>query len=196
MNSRLVLIVCISLAIFSITTIFRPVVTAQADTLRGALRQKIGDYDVQLSTAPTNPIAGKETSIMIRITSTRDNFPLTDVPLIIRVSKDNVELTRTNPIFISGGHYKYSYMFKTPGVYALDLDLLNHSLEADSEANQQATFEFPVQVSDSFLLSLSSIIESIALLIVVLGIAFFVIKKYRRIFYRINNTNTRKTTSS
>ncbi len=196
MNSKFALIVSISLVIFTITTIFRPVETVYADTLKSALRQKIGNYDVQLSTAPVNPIAGKVTIIMIKINSTSDNFPLTDIPLVIRMSKDNVELTRTDPIFISGGHYKYSYMFKTSGVYGFDLDLLNNSLEGDSQANQQATFEFPIQVSDFSSLSLSSIVGPLGLLIVVLVIAFFAIKKYRHVFYRLKkNTNARKTSS-
>ena len=112
MNSKFALILTIGLVIFGITTIFRPVETVYADTLRSALRQKIGNYDVQLSTAPVNPIAGKETSIMVKISSTSDDFPITDIPIVIRVSRDNVELTRTDPIFISGGHYKYSYMFQ------------------------------------------------------------------------------------
>ena len=148
LNSKFALILIISMVIFAITTIFRPVETIYADMLTSALRQKIGNYDVQLSTAPVNPIAGKEAIIMVRISSNSDDFPITDIPIVIRVSRDNVELTRTNPIFISGGHYKYSYMFKTPGVYGFDIDLLNNSLAVDSQTNQQATFEFPIQVSD------------------------------------------------
>ncbi|MGA7007568.1 MAG: hypothetical protein WBY28_10885, partial [Nitrososphaeraceae archaeon] len=128
MNSKFAFILTIGLVIFGITMIFRPMETVYADTLRSALRQKIGNYDVQLSTAPVNPIAGKEAIIMVKISSTSDDFPITDIPIVIRVSRDNVELTRTNPIFISGGHYKYSYKFKTPGVYGFDIDLLNNSL--------------------------------------------------------------------
>ena len=195
MNSKFVLILTISLVVFAITTIFLPMETIYADTLRSALRQKIGNYDVQVSTAPVNPIAGKETIIMVKISSTSDDFPITDIPLVIRVSRDNVELTRTNPIFISGGHYKYSYIFKTPGVYGFDLDLLNNSLAIDSQTNQQATFEFPIQVSDFSSLSLISILGPLVLLIVILGMGFFAIKKYRHKLYRLKNTSTRKTSS-
>ena len=183
------------MVIIAITTIFRPVETIYADMLTSALRQKIGNYDVQLSTAPANPIAGKETTIMIKISSTSDDFPITDIPLVIRVSRDNVELARTDPIFISGGHYKYSYIFKTPGVYGFDLDLLNNSLVFDSQTNQQATFQFPIQVSDFSALSLTSILGPFVLLIVILGIGFFAIKKYRHKLYRLKNTSTRKTSS-
>jgi primosomal replication protein N len=195
MNSKFALIFTMSMIIFAITTIFRPVETIYADTLRSALRQKIGNYDVQLSTAPVNPIAGKEAIIMIKISSTSDDFPITDIPLVIRVSRDNVELTRTDPIFISGGHYKYSYIFKTPGVYGFDLDLLNNSLAIDSQTNQQATFQFPIQVSDFSTLSLTSILGTFVLLIVILGMGFFAIKKYRHKLCRLKNTSTRKTSS-
>ena len=195
MNSKFALILTISLVIFAITTTFRPVETIYADTLRSLLRQKIGNYDVQLSTAPVNPIAGKETIIMIKISSTSDDFPVTDIPLVIRVSRDNVELTRTDPIFISGGHYKYSYIFKTSGVYGLDLDLLDNSLAIDSQTNLQATFEFPIQVSDFSSLSLTSILGPLGLIIVILGMGFFAIKKYRHKLYRLKNTSTGKTSS-
>ena len=195
MISKFALILTISLVIFAITTTFRPVETIYADTLRSLLRQKIGNYDVQLSTAPVNPIAGKETIIMIKISSTSDDFPVTDIPLVIRVSRDNVELSRTDPIFISGGHYKYSYIFKTPGVYGFDLDLLNNSLAIDSQTNIQATFEFPIQVSDFSSLSLTSILGPLGLIIVILGMGFFTIKKYRHKFYRLKNTSTGKTSS-
>lgn len=195
MNSKFALIFTISLVIFAITTTFRPVETIYADTLRSLLRQKIGNYDVQLSTAPVNPIAGKETIIMIKISSTSDDFPVTDIPLVIRVSRDNVELTRTDPIFISGGHYKDSYIFKTPGVYGFGLDLLNNSLAIDSQTNLQATFEFPIQVSDFSSLSLTSILGPIGLIIVILGMGFFTIKKYRHKLYRLKNTSTGKTSS-
>lgn len=195
MNYKFAFILTIGLIIFGITTIFRPMETVYADTLRSALRQKIGNYDVQLSTSPVNPIAGKEAIIMVKISSTSDDFPITDIPIVIRVSRDNVELTRTNPIFISGGHYKYSYIFKTPGVYGFDLDLLNNSLAIDSQTNQQATFEFPIQVSDFSSLSLTSILGPLVLLIVILGMGFFAIKKYRHRLYRLKNTSTRKTSS-
>ena len=195
MNSKFALIFTMSMIIFAITTIFRPVETIYADMLTSALRQKIGNYDVQLSTAPVNPIAGKEAIIMVKISSTSDDFPITDIPIVIRVSRDNVELTRTNPIFISGGHYKYSYMFKTPGVYGFDIDLLNNSLIFDSQTNQQATFQFPIQVSDFSALSLTSILGPFVLLIVILGMGFFAIKKYRHRLYRLKNTSTRKTSS-
>ena len=195
MNSKFTCIIAIGLIIFAITSIFQPLETVYADTLRSALRQKIGNYDVQLSTAPVNPIAGKETSIMIKISSTSDDFPITDIPIVIRVSRDNVELTRTHPIFISGGHYKYTYMFKTPGVYGLDLDLLNNSLAMDSQTNQQSTFEFPIQVSDFSSITLTSILWPFGIFIVILGTGCFAIKKYRHKLYRIKNTSTRKTSS-
>ena len=86
-------------------------------------------------------------------------------------------------------------MFKTPGVYGLDLDLLNNSLAIDSQTNQQATFEFPIQVSDFSSLSLTSILGPLVLLIVIFGMGFFVIKKYRHKLYRLKNTSTRKTSS-
>ena len=195
MNYNFAFILTIGLVIFGIITIFRPMETAYADTLRSALRQKIGNYDVQLSTSPVNPIAGKEAVIMVKISSTSEDFPITDIPIVIRVSRDNVELTRTNPIFISSGHYKYSYMFKTPGVYGIDLDLLNNSLAVDSQTNQEATFEFPIQVSDFSSLSITSILGPVVLLIVILGMGFFAIKKYRHRFHRLKNTSTRKTSS-
>ncbi|MGI0034054.1 MAG: hypothetical protein ACRD97_12400, partial [Nitrososphaeraceae archaeon] len=112
---------------FVIFTIFSwySVHLALADVLSNSLRQRIGDYDIQIGTTPSNPISGRETSINIRIT-TVSNDPVTDTPIVIKISDENKELIRTQPILLSSGHYPFNYVFNRSGVFLFSIDILNN----------------------------------------------------------------------
>jgi hypothetical protein len=40
-------------------------------------------------------------------------------------------------------------MFKSPGIYGLNIEFLKNSIEGDTPTNILTSFEFPLQVSDS-----------------------------------------------
>ena len=69
-----------------------------ADLLSNSLRQRIGDYDIQINTVPAVPISGHDTRINIRISSV-SNIPITDTPIVIRISDGKHELHETQPVF-------------------------------------------------------------------------------------------------
>lgn len=70
---------------------------AFADPLLGATKQRIGNYDMELTTDPKSPALGSPTSIMIRIGGVNGD-DLVDVPVVIRIADDNNKMIqRTNP---------------------------------------------------------------------------------------------------
>jgi hypothetical protein len=118
---------------------------AFADSLMGASKQRIGNYDVELITEPKSPVPGSPTNIMIRIGGVNGD-DLVDVPVIIRIAdKDNTMLQRTNPIVVPYGHYTYQFTFSEPGRHTVYIDLNDQSY-----SGQVLTFTFFVNVAGPF----------------------------------------------
>ena len=94
-----------------------------ADLLQGGSKQRIGNYDVEMTTEPKNPIAGgSPTNILIRIAGVNGDHPA-DVPIMMRLAKDGVILQTTNPIIVPSGHYIHEFTFAQAGRYVLYVDL-------------------------------------------------------------------------
>jgi hypothetical protein len=119
---------------------------AFADSIKGSIRQNIGNYNMEMKTDPSNPIAGQNTKILLRIGSINGD-DLVDLPILIRISLDGKDLTKTNPILVPYGHYVYNYIFSKTGIYALNVDINN-----DYYSGQNITFTFPINVNGQFLL--------------------------------------------
>jgi hypothetical protein len=113
---------------------------AIADPLQNAAKQRIGNYDFQMTSEPKNPSAGVPTLILLRIAGVNGD-DLVDVPLVIRIAKDGAELQRTNPIIVPYGHYTYEYTFAEPGRYALYIDLKDYAYSGET-----LTFTFLINV--------------------------------------------------
>ena len=114
---------------------------ALADPLKNAYRQRIGNYDVEMTTEPTSPVTGSATNILIRIAGVNGD-DLVDVPITIRLVKDGVEQQRTNPIIVPSGHHSYGYTFSEAGRYVLYVDLNDYSYSGET-----LTFTFFVNVA-------------------------------------------------
>lgn len=117
---------------------------AFADPLKNAYRQRIGNYDVEMTTEPKSPLAGGPANILIRIAGVNGD-DLVDVPITIRLAKDGAELQRTNPIIVSTGHYTHEYTFPESGKYVLYVDLNDYIY-----SGQTLTFTFFVNVAGPF----------------------------------------------
>lgn len=116
-----------------------------ADSLKAATKQRIGNYDVEMTTEPKNPVAAASpTSIMIRIAGVNGD-DLVDVPIMMRLTRDGVELQRTNPIIIPYGHYTQEFTFPQAGRYVLYVDLNDYSYSGET-----LTFTFFINVASSF----------------------------------------------
>ena len=114
---------------------------AFADPLKNAYRQRIGNYDVEMTTEPKSPLVGSPTNILIRIAGVNGD-DLVDVPITIRLVKDGAELQRTNPIIVPYGHYTHEYTFVQAGRYVLYVDLNDYSYSGET-----LTFTFFVNVA-------------------------------------------------
>ena len=115
-----------------------------ADPIPNSIRQVIGNYNMEMKTDPKIPVAGQATKISLRISSVNGD-DLVDLPIVISISKEGVELGKTNPIFVPYGHYTYQYTFSQTGVYALNIDVNDTNY-----SGQNIAFTFPINVAYSF----------------------------------------------
>lgn len=116
-----------------------------ADLLQGGSKQRIGNYDVEMSTEPKSPTADDSpTNILIRIAGVNGDHPA-DVPIMMRLVRDGVVLQTTNPIIIPSGHYIHEFTFTQAGRYVLYVDLNDYIY-----SGEVLTFTFFVNVSGPF----------------------------------------------
>jgi hypothetical protein len=117
-----------------------------ADLLQGASKQRIGNYDVEMTTEPKSPTVGSSspTNILIRIAGVNGDHPA-DVPIMMRLVKDGTVLQTTNPIIIPSGHYIHEFVFSEGGRYVLYIDLNDYIY-----SGEVLTFTFFINVSGPF----------------------------------------------
>jgi hypothetical protein len=115
-----------------------------ADPLQGVNKQRIGNYDVQMTTEPKSPVVGSPTDILIRIGGVNGD-DLVDVPIVMRLVKDGVEIQRTNPLIVPYGHYTQQFSFPQSGRYVLYVDLNDYSYSGET-----LTFTFFINVAGQF----------------------------------------------
>ena len=108
--------------IITIASILNSLNQVYADSLKSAIKQRIGNYEVEMVTDPKNPVIGKNSRILLRFGSVNGD-DLIDVPIVIRIVKDNVALERTQQILVPYGHYNYDYVFPEPGRYIVYVDV-------------------------------------------------------------------------
>jgi hypothetical protein len=118
-----------------------------ADLLQGASKQRIGNYDVEMTTEPKSPTvddSSSPTNILIRIAGVNGDHP-TDVPIMMRLVKDGNVLQTTNPIIIPSGHYIHEFVFSEAGRYVLYIDLNDYIY-----SGEVLTFTFFINISGPF----------------------------------------------
>jgi hypothetical protein len=175
--------ICIVNTMFTFTQTY-------ADSLRNALPQRIGNYNVEMKTDPTTPISGQNAKIFLKISSVnRDD--LVDLPIIINISKDGIRQETTHPIFVPYGHNTDEFIFKEPGIYALDVTILD-----DVYTGQNLTVTFPITVMTPLLgyfsLSSSSSVPFIATIVIIATTSgvILIYKRKRRAAKSIEHTRT------
>lgn len=179
------LLLLISLLSISLIYLKPTVMTIQeafADSIKGSIRQNIGNYNMEMKTDPSNPVASQNAKILLRIGSINGD-DLVDLPILIRISHDGHNLTKTDPILVPYGHYIYNYIFQKPGIYTLNVDIIN-----DYYSGQNISFTFPVNVNGPFLffpyvnLSSSSGITMVGIIIAtaIIVIVIYMVTRLRR----------------
>ena len=114
---------------------------AFADTLLGASKQRIGNYDFELATEPKSVTAGQPTTIMLRFAGVNGD-DLVDVPIMLRIVRDGTEIFRTDPIIVPYGHHNFEFTFPEPGRYALYVSLNDYAYSGET-----LTFAFPINAA-------------------------------------------------
>ena len=117
---------------------------AFADPLLNASRQRIGNYDVELTTVPATPVVDSPAKILIRIAGVNGD-DLVDIPITIRLVRDGEELQRTNPIIVPYGHHTHEYTFTEAGRYVVYVELNDQGY-----SGQTLAFTFFVNVVSPF----------------------------------------------
>ncbi|MDP8888863.1 MAG: hypothetical protein M3M89_04475 [Thermoproteota archaeon] len=142
MRTAVVLIVILLVVALTLATTSRHVF---ADLLQDGSKQRIGNYDVEMTTEPKSPKAGDSpTNVLIRIAGVNGDHPA-DVPIMMRLVKDGVVLQTTNPIIVSSGHYIHEFTFTQAGRYVLYIDLNDYIY-----SGEVLTFTFFINVSGPF----------------------------------------------
>jgi hypothetical protein len=154
-----------------------------ADLLQGASKQRIGNYDVEMTTEPKSPTVGgsssssSPTNILIRIAGVNGDHPA-DVPIMMRLVKDGVVLQTTNPIIVPYGHYIHEFTFAQAGRYVLYVDLNDYIY-----SGEVLSFTFFINVSGPF--DYLYVAVPSAIVVVAVGIASMLV--FRKVKKKNNN---------
>jgi len=130
--------------IITAALIINPSHQVYADSLKSALKQRIGNYEVEMITDPKSPVIGQNNRILLRFGSINGD-DLIDVPIVIRIFKDNIELEKTREILVPYGHYNYNYVFPESGRYIVFVDLNDVAY-----SNQILNFIYFIDVPESW----------------------------------------------
>ena len=149
----------------TIVSILIPAHQVYADPLKSAVKQRIGNYEVEMVTDPKNPVIGENSRILLRFGSVNGD-DLIDVPIVIKIVKDNVELEKTNQILVPFGHYNYDYVFPKSGRYILYIDVNDVAY-----SKQTLNFIYFIDIAEPWNYGLSLAIIQV---IVVVGITLIV----------------------
>jgi len=117
---------------------------AFADPLQDAQKQRIGNYDVEMTTEPKSLVGGSHSNILIRIAGVNGD-DLVDTQIMLHLFRGSEELQRTNPIIVPYGHHIHKYTFPEAGRYVLYVDLNDYSYSGET-----LTFTFFVNVAGPF----------------------------------------------
>jgi len=110
--------------------------------------------------------------------TTVSNNPITDTPIIIRISDEREELVRTQPILLTNGHHSYVYKFDKSGLFLLGIDILENPLAGDSnDSNKLVTFDFPIRVSEPITAEVANLAVPITIVAAAGSVVSFILLK-------------------
>ena len=154
--------------IITIASIINPLNQVYADSLKSAIKQRIGNYEVEMVTDPKNPVIGENSRILLRFGSVNGD-DLIDVPIVIRIVKDNVALEKTQQILVPYGHYNYDYVFPESGRYIVYVDVNDVAY-----SRQTLNFIYFIDIAESWNYGSLSLAITIVVVIIAVGITVIV----------------------
>ena len=166
---RFPIISVIALAmIIAIASIINPLNQVYADSLKSAIKQRIGNYEVEMVTDPKNPVVGEKSRILLRFGSVNGD-DLIDVPIVIRIVKDNVALVKTQQILVPFGHYNYDYIFPESGRYIVFVDVNDVAY-----SRQTLNFIYFIDIAESWNYGSLSLAITVVVVVITIGITAIV----------------------
>jgi hypothetical protein len=185
MPSSIVLLIAF-VCIITAAIIINPLYQVYADSLKNALKQRIGNYEVEMITDPKSPLIGQNNRILLRFGSVNGD-DLIDVPIVIRIFKDNIELEKTDQILVPYGHYNYDYVFPESGRYILYVDVNDVAY-----SNQILNFIYFIDVPESWNnsslpLSILTIVVIAIVVTTIVSVIFFQRKKKQQSITKTKN---------
>jgi hypothetical protein len=165
--------------IITAALIINPSHQVYADSLKSALKQRIGNYEVEMVTDPKSPVIGQNNRILLRFGSINGD-DLIDVPIVIRIFKDNIELEKTRQILVPYGHYNYNYVFPESGRYIVFVDVNDVAY-----SNQILNFIYFIDVPESWNnsslpLAIITVVVIAIVITTIVSLIFFQRKKKRQ----------------
>jgi hypothetical protein len=149
--------------IITFASIINPLNQVYADSLKSAIKQRIGNYEVEMVTDPKNPVIGEKSRILLRFGSVNGD-DLIDVPIVIRIVKDNVALEKTQQILVPYGHYNYDYVFPESGRYIVYVDVNDVAY-----SRQTLNFIYFIDIGESWNYGSLSLAITIVVVIITVG---------------------------
>jgi hypothetical protein len=144
-----------------------------ADPLKNAMyRQRIGNYQFDVATEPSKLVAGTPAKVVMRISGVNGD-DLVDVPIKLRLDKDDKEIASAGPVVVQYGHYAYDHTFADPGKYVLYADLKDNAY-----SGQTLTFTFLLNVAGPYD-NLLFIVSGVAAAGVAAAVGVILIKRKR-----------------
>jgi ABC-type glycerol-3-phosphate transport system permease component len=166
--------------IITIVSIINPLNQVYADSLKSAIKQRIGNYEAEMVTDPKNPVIGEKSRILLRFGSVNGD-DLIDVPIVIRIVKDNVALEKTQQILVPYGHYNYDYVFPESGRYIVYVDVNDVAY-----SRQTLNFIYFIDIGESW--NYGSLSLAITIVVVIITVVVSVIFLKRKKDQAIKNT--------
>ena len=164
---------CIGLLVYSSGIL--SIKEAYSHQLFNSASQRIGHYYVQVATDPEIPTTGQTSKIMMRVSIDQD-MEVSDVPVSIRITKNNVEVDRIPQIVITNGHHEFDYKFLESGNYVFFVDLMDLYF-----TGKTITYTFNLSTLNPFGYIFFSLIAFASTTpFVIIGIIYFKNKKAKR----------------
>ncbi len=122
--------------------------SAYAHSLFNSAEQTLGDYRVQVATAPEFPQIDEPSQFMIKVTKGFDYEDVENFTMGIRVYYNDQQVDAIPPTSVEGSHWDFDYVWKNIGNHVVRIDL--YDME-DSDEILTYTFNMGTQSPFGFL---------------------------------------------
>ncbi len=99
--------------------------SAYGHSMFNSAEQSLGDYRVQVATAPEFPQIDEPSQFMIKVTKGFDYEDVEDFTMGIRVYYNEQQVDAIPPTSVEGSHWDFDYVWRNIGNHIVRVDLYN-----------------------------------------------------------------------